>query len=196
MAERGPRCKQPRGPGLFAWTQSGQYPSMNKRILPALAAAGLCAALAACGGGSSSSSTQTNTGNTETNGSHMKQINPLHKAHNEMSGKKLDINMGAMNGSKQDGSASVEAKGAGVVVTVKVFNEPKGASEPSHIHKGTCKKLDPAPFKPLNNVVNGLSVTTIAGLTVDDIKKGTYAINVHKSAADLKTYVSCGDLKT
>lgn len=174
--------------------KAGNMRSMNIRILPALAAAGLCVSLAACGGGGNSN--QTNTGNTETTGSHAKQINPLHKAHNEMSGKKIDINMGAMNGSKQDGSASAEAKGSGVLVTVKVFNEPKGASEPAHIHKGTCKKLDPAPFKPLSNVVDGKSVTTVAGVTIDELKKGTYAINVHKSAADLKTYVSCGDLKT
>lgn len=148
--------------------------------------------LAACGGGNSG---QTNTGNTESAGTHAKQVNPLHVAHNEMSNKQLNINMGAMNKSKQDGSASVADKGKGVEVKVTVFNEPKGASEPAHIHKGTCKNLDPAPWKPLKNVVNGASVTEIPGVSVADIKKGTYAINVHKSAADLKTYVSCGDLK-
>jgi hypothetical protein len=155
----------------------------------ALAAA---VSLAACGGGNAGS---TNTGNQETTGSHVKQVNPLHVAHNEMSSKQQNINMGAMNKSRQDGSASVADKGKGVEVKITVFNEPKGASEPAHIHKGTCKNLDPAPWKPLKNVVNGASVTEIPGLTVAELKKGTYAINVHKSATDLKTYVSCGDLK-
>lgn len=167
---------------------------MSKTRTAAAAAMALAAvvSLAACGGGNAG---DTNTGNKETTGSHAKQVNPLHVAHNEMSSKQLNINMGAMNNSRQDGSASVADKGKGVEVKVTVFNEPKGASEPAHIHKGTCKNLDPAPWKPLKNVVNGASTTEIPGLTVADLKKGTYAVNVHKSASDLKTYVSCGDLK-
>lgn len=153
-------------------------------------AAALC--LSACGGGNNANST--NTGNTETSGTRMKQINGLHKAHNTMSAHLLNINMGAMNGSKQDGAASAGDKGNGVQVSIHLYNEPKGASEPAHIHKGTCKNIDPAPFKPLSNVVNGTSQTFVAGVSVAELKKGHYAINVHKSANDLKTYVSCGDL--
>lgn len=152
----------------------------------------ICAAvaLASCSGGSST----TNTGNKMTSGSTAKQLNPLHVAHNMASAKLLNINMGAMNGSKQDGSASVGDKGKGVEVTLHLRNEPKGAVEPAHIHQGTCKKLNPAPWKMLHSVVNGASSTFVPGVTVAEIKKGHYAINVHKSAADLKTYVSCGDL--
>ena len=170
-------------------------------------ALGVAVAVAACSGGNNASSSATAgsspaagaspaaTANQSTTGSHMKQLNPMHVAHNAMSAHRIDINMGAMNGSKQDGSASIVDQGNhAVVVTVKTFNEPKGASEPSHIHQGTCKNLNPAPWKPLHNVVNGVSVTTISGLSVGDIKKGKYAINVHKSATDIKTYVSCGDL--
>lgn len=167
---------------------------MKQSTAVRLAAISLVAALAACGGGSNSSST-TNTGNTETGGTGMKQANVLHKAHNAMSAKLLNINMGAMNGSKQDGTASVGDSGKNAVkVTVTVSNEPKGAIEPAHIHAGTCKKLNPAPFKALSSVVGGKSTTTIPGLTVAALKKAKYAINVHKSLNDLKTYVSCGDL--
>jgi hypothetical protein len=150
-------------------------------------------ALAACGGGGGNSNT--NTGNKESSGTQVKQVNPAHVAHNAMSGTVMNINMGAMNGSKQDGSASITDKGKGVEVVVKLNNEPKGASEPSHIHQGTCKKINPAPWKPLKDVVGGTATTMVAGVTVAQLKKGTYAINVHKSANDLKTYVSCGDLK-
>lgn len=165
---------------------------MRKTRIAGTAAALVAAfALTACGGGSSAN---TNTGNTETSGTQVKQLNPLHQAHNAMSGKTLNINMGAMNGSKQDGSASVTDKGNGVEVLVKLNNEPKGASQPAHIHEGTCKNINPAPWKPLKNVVDGKSTTMVAGVTVAELKKEKYAINVHKSANDLKTYVSCGDL--
>ncbi len=115
-------------------------------------------------------------------------------AQNTMSKTALNLNMGAQNSSKQDGTASVKDVQGGVRVEIAVKNEPSGASEPAHIHKGTCAKLDPAPWKPLTNVVNGKSDTTVQGITVADLKKSHYAINVHKSASDLKTYVSCGDL--
>lgn len=120
--------------------------------------------------------------------------NAMHDMHNAMSGSTLNINMGQQNKSKQDGTATVKDVKGGVWVKVSVMNEGKGASEPAHIHKGTCAKLDPAPFKPLNNVVNGTSITTIHGLTVAELKKAHFAINVHESASNLKHYVSCGDL--
>lgn len=161
----------------------------NARTLTAALAAALL--LTACGGGSN----KTNTGNTETSGTQVKQLNPMHAAHNAISGRVLNINMGAMNGSKQDGSASITDKNGGVEVTVHLNNEPKGASQPSHIHRGSCKNLDPAPFKPLHNVVDGTATTFVPGISVAELKGGQFAINVHKSLDDLKTYVSCGDLK-
>jgi hypothetical protein len=120
--------------------------------------------------------------------------NAMHGAANAMSSTHLNINMGELNKSKQNGTASVQDVSGGVLVKVSVFNEPKGASEPAHIHEGTCAKLNPAPWKPLSNVVNGTSVTTVKGVTVADLKKAHYAINVHESASNLKHYVSCGDL--
>ncbi len=165
-----------------------------------LAAASLVAALllCACGGGNKGNNgnngNTTNTGNTMSSGTRVKQFNPLHNAHNAISGHLLNINMGALNGSKQDGAASAGDKNGGLQVSIHVYNEPKGASEPAHIHKGTCKNIDPAPWKSLNNVVNGSSMTNISGVSVAELKKGHYAINVHKSLNDLKTYVSCGDL--
>jgi len=120
--------------------------------------------------------------------------NTMHKMHNAMSSKVLNINMGPQNGSKQNGTATVKDVSGGVWVKVAIFNEPKGASEPAHIHMGTCAKLNPAPYKPLSNVVNGTSVTTVKGVSVTSLKKSHYAINVHQSAANLKRYVSCGDL--
>lgn len=120
--------------------------------------------------------------------------NAMHQMHNAMSSSVINLNMGAQNGSKQNGTASLKDVSGGVWVKVSVFNEPKGASEPAHIHMGTCKKLNPAPYKPLSNIVNGTSVTTVKGITIASLKKGHYAVNVHESAATLKRYVSCGDI--
>ena len=120
--------------------------------------------------------------------------NTMQNMHNMMAKHSLDINMGAQNGSKQTGSATVKDVKGGVLVTVKLMNEPKTASEPTHIHAGTCAKLNPAPWKPLKDTVGGSSVTMVKGVSVADLKKTHYAINVHESAANLGKYVSCGDL--
>lgn len=120
--------------------------------------------------------------------------NTVNHITNAMSKNAMTINMGAQNGSKQNGQAWLNDTPAGLRVKIQLHNEPAGASEPSHIHAGRCAKLNPAPFKPLSNVVNGVSVTTIPHLTVADLKKAPYAINVHESASNLKHYVSCGDI--
>lgn len=171
----------------------------HSKAIPIISALGLALALSACGGGGGNNNQ--NAGNNAGQGGgnkgsqQVQQVNPAHVLHNEMSGHKLNINMGQQNNSGEAGSASVaDAKSGGVDVTIQIKSEPKGASQPAHIHKGTCTKLDPAPWKPLTSVISGKSFTHIPGVTVAEIKKGKYAINVHKSANDLKTYVSCGDL--
>lgn len=119
--------------------------------------------------------------------------NAMHQMHNAMSKTNLNINMGPVGGSKQNGTANVKDVAGGVLVTVSVFNQPKGSSEPAHIHQGRCPNVNPAPWKPLKNLINGKSVTTVKGITVAQIKAGKYAINVHDQN-NLKHYVSCGNL--
>jgi hypothetical protein len=171
----------------------------HSNVVSVAAALGLALLLAACGGGGGNNNK--NAGNNAASPSgnsgsqQVKQMNPLHVAHNYIAGHSLQINMGQQNNSGQAGNASVTDVKGGANVTINLKGEPKGASEPAHIHKGTCVKLDPAPWKPLTSVVDGKSFTHIPGLTVAELKKGKYAINVHKSANDLKTYVSCGDLQ-
>lgn len=172
----------------------------HSNVLATAAALGLAALLTACGGGGGSSNSYSSSApaspaaTAASGGTTVKQMNPMHVAHNMMAGHSLNINMGEQNGSGQTGSANVTDMKGGVNVSITLKGEPKGASEPAHIHDGTCAKLNPAPFKPLTSVVGGKSFTHVAGLTVAELKKEKYAINVHKSANDLKTYVSCGDL--
>jgi hypothetical protein len=120
--------------------------------------------------------------------------NTMNHITNAMSPHAMTINLGAQNGSKQNGQAWLNDTSSGLRVKLQVKNEPARAVEPAHIHSGTCAKLNPVPWKPLSSVVNGVSVTTIPHLTIADLKKAHYAINVHQSVTNIKHYVSCGDI--
>lgn len=105
----------------------------------------------------------------------------------------VTVTMGAQNGSNETGTATLTQRGNDVQVSVDLQNAP-AAPQPAHIHPGTCAKLNPAPKYPLSNVVNGKSMTTLKNVKLSDLTSGGFAINVHKSASDLATYVSCGDI--
>ena len=101
------------------------------------------------------------------------------------------VTMKAQNGSGETGAATLRDTKNGLVVTIHIKNA-KGP-QPAHIHQGSCAKLNPKPEYPLHNVVNGMSVTTVKGVTIGELN-GKAAINVHKSLTDIPTYVSCGDI--
>jgi Cu/Zn superoxide dismutase len=115
------------------------------------------------------------------------------------SSSKATVSLSAQNDSKETGTATLTETKKGLVVTVTTDTAPD-SPQPDHIHKGTCAKLDPVPAYPLKPIEKsgdskGMSTTTLTGVTLADLEKGEYAINVHKSADDLKDYVACGDIK-
>jgi len=110
-----------------------------------------------------------------------------------MSGMSVNVTMNEQNGSGENGTAMLHDTAKGLVVTIHIKNA-KGP-QPVHIHKGTCAKLDPKPAYALHNVVNGMSTTTVPGVTIAQLEKSPFAINAHKSLTDIPTYVSCGDIK-
>ena len=103
------------------------------------------------------------------------------------------VKLEPLNSSGESGTATLTPEGDSTKVTLDV----KGGqgTQPTHIHKGTCANLDPKPAFPLSPVVNGKSTTTVKA-SMKDLTSGGYAINGHKSAQDLKTYVFCGDIKS
>jgi hypothetical protein len=103
----------------------------------------------------------------------------------------MTVKLSPLNSSGESGTATLTPEGASTKVVITITGGPATA-QPTHIHKGTCDKLDPKPAYPLSPVVNGKSETTVK-VAMKDIEKG-YAINGHKSAQDLKTYVFCGDI--
>lgn len=106
----------------------------------------------------------------------------------------LTVPMKALNDSGETGTATLTQETDGVKVVVSLKGAP-AAAQPTHIHIGTCGNINKAPEYGLVSLDNGESTSVVKGITLDDLLKGHYAINVHKSADDLGTYVACGDIK-
>jgi len=106
----------------------------------------------------------------------------------------ITIKMVAQNDSGENGAAVLTQVADGTRVEVKLDGAPKDVAQPTHIHIGNCGHINKAPEYPLSPTTNGTSVSTVKGVQLADLLKGTYAINVHKSGTDLATYVSCGNI--
>ena len=108
--------------------------------------------------------------------------------------KPVTVQLSAQNNSGETGTATLTPQGNKTQVELQITGGPKDVAQPAHIHAGSCTQLNPAPKYPLQNVSDGKSTTTL-DVPLSQIMSGGGAINVHKSAQDLKTYVACGDLK-
>lgn len=103
--------------------------------------------------------------------------------------------MYSQNGSGEIGSVSFLQRGPNLVVSVNMTN-PTAATQPVHIHDGTCAKLNPKPKYPLHNLENGSSSTTLENVSLASLMAAPFAVNVHKSPNEVGTYVSCGNIAT
>ena len=102
------------------------------------------------------------------------------------------INLSAQNNSGLSGTATLTDLGGGKTRVELSVTGPEG-DYPAHIHMGTCANLNPAPQYPLTNVRNGESTTDVDA-SLAAIQQSPHAINLHKSAQDIATYVACGDI--
>lgn len=102
------------------------------------------------------------------------------------------------NNSGQSGTATQTLSEDDMTLTIEInITGGSDVPQPAHIHPGSCADLDPKPIYPLNDVVNGKSVTVITEEDLADVDYELYnqfAINVHKSAAEASVYVACGDI--
>ncbi len=106
----------------------------------------------------------------------------------------VKIKLGAMNGSTETGTATLIPKGEKTVVVIDVANGTKDP-QPSHFHLGTCEKYNPHHEYNLEAVVEGKSTTTLDA-PLAKLTSGEMVINVHKSAVDVATIVSCAVVKS
>jgi hypothetical protein len=104
----------------------------------------------------------------------------------------VTVQLAAQNGSGESGTATLTPDGNRTKVSIDLSNG-SATPQPAHIHQGSCSNLNPKPLYPLANVVDGKSESTVDA-SLDTLKDAAYAINVHKSAAQIATYVSCGDI--
>jgi hypothetical protein len=100
----------------------------------------------------------------------------------------------AQNGSGESGTVALTPQGQKTLVSIQLVGAPSTTPQPAHVHVGPCAKLTPAPKYALSSVVDGVSVATL-DVPIDQLTAGTFAVNVHKSVEEIKTYVACGDLK-
>lgn len=78
---------------------------------------------------------------------------------------------------------------------VEIAVSPAGNPDmPAHIHPGTCEDLTPQPRFPLENVLEGRSVTEVPA-SLEELTRGDVAINVHHSNEDMATYTACGEIR-
>lgn len=99
-----------------------------------------------------------------------------------------------LNNSGQRGRAALtDVDGKKTKVVIEIESGAAGVAQPAHIHMGSCPNPGEVVY-PLKNVVNGRSETMLDVSMLTLKEKLPLAINVHKSAADVKTYVSCGNL--
>lgn len=106
----------------------------------------------------------------------------------------VTVQLNEFESSGQTGTATLTAEGEQTRVSIQVDDDPVSASQPAHIHEGTCDELNPAPAFGLPNVVDGTSETTVDA-SLDTLTGGAYAINLHMSDDDLETYTSCGNIE-
>lgn len=104
------------------------------------------------------------------------------------------VSLASLNGSGVSGTATLSDAGNGQTQVVIKVDAAGNAAMPAHVHPGTCATLDPKPKYPLSDVKDGASTTTIA-VALADLTKTAFAVNLHKSADDIKTYTACGDIK-
>ena len=122
----------------------------------------------------------------------VRQINVLHEAHNAMSQDALTVNMGAQNGSRQWGSASIGDAKHGVDVEITLANEPRAARETAYIARGNCTPPGKKAWRTLHPLTGGKSTTHLGGLDIGVIKRGRYSVVVDGQAREP---VSCGNFQ-
>jgi hypothetical protein len=173
---------------------------MNKKLI---AASALCTVAVLAGCTKKTASTIQDVDQSEARRTPIASVSATPKATNDanelgMMNSGYKFKLAAVKSSGREGTAYLSEEGGKVKVTIEMLdnNSATAAAMPAHIHLGSCPAPEAAPKYPLTNVVNGKSETVLpAGVTIASLKAlGKTAINVHKSAADLKTYVSCGDL--
>jgi hypothetical protein len=103
----------------------------------------------------------------------------------------IRVPLAAQPGGNQPGDAFIEEVDVGVSsVELDVAPGAEGVLQPAHFHTGTCAAPGPI-VEPLASVLDGESFTLLSAAPSELVDIGLI-INVHLSAEQASTYVSCG----
>ncbi|MSQ33732.1 MAG: hypothetical protein EXR60_04865 [Dehalococcoidia bacterium] len=84
--------------------------------------------------------------------------------------------------------------GSQIQVVLNLAAGPAGVDQPAHIHDGQCPGVAGIKYS-LTSVKDGKSTTTV-NATLDSLMSSSFAINVHKSGAEVSVYTSCGNISS
>ena len=106
----------------------------------------------------------------------------------------LLIALREQNSSGQSGWAALTARGPDTEV---VLSLAKGTMESRavHIHTGACGPTLGGVVHPLTGFADGSSTTLLAGVSLDSVRTGAFAINAH-NAQTSSIYTACGNIPT
>lgn len=105
----------------------------------------------------------------------------------------ITIVLSEQNKSGEMGTATLMEENGKVKVTLILTGAAAGVTQPAHIHVGKCPDVGAVKY-PLTSTKDGMSETML-DVTLAQLKSELpLGINVHKSVAESKIYVSCGDL--
>ncbi len=111
---------------------------------------------------------------------------------------KWTAKLAPQGGTNVSGTATVESGASSTHATVSLTGGDPGTTYPWHVHSGKCGDNGPvvgqaSAYTPIKISKSGSGkVDVTLPFTVPD--NGSYYINIHKSASDMGTIVSCGDL--
>lgn len=102
------------------------------------------------------------------------------------------VPLAALNDSGQDGIARLTAEGLKTKVVIEIDSGAAGVEQPIHVHAGSCDSLGGVDYA-LSSVIDGFS-TTVIDVSLPALREGLSTINIHKSGAEVSTYVACGNI--
>lgn len=105
----------------------------------------------------------------------------------------ISVTLSEQNKSAESGTATLMEVDGKVKVNLKLTGVAAGVTQPAHIHVGACPDVGAVKY-PLTSPVDGMSETMLDVSLAQLRSELPLGINVHKSAAEVKVYVSCGDL--
>jgi hypothetical protein len=103
----------------------------------------------------------------------------------------ITVYLSEPTGTYQTGTATLTGLDGKTRVVVDVAPS-MAIAQPIHIHVGACSAIGTIADK-LEDVVLGKSTTEI-DKPISEIASGGKAINVHLSAAEIRTYTACGEI--